>query len=223
LDTLQTQFGCDSIITLNIRQNKASKFIAQKTICENENVTINGKKFNKNGIYNFKFKNQFGCDSTYTLDLKVIDTSIVFQEFLLCEGDSIQVGNVYYAKFGNYTNLLQSITGCDSTLNIKIKPAGEEYCEDKYCRMYIPNVFTPNGDNQNDFFEVKTNVATLTQLEIYDRWGNLQYQENSNNPKWDGTSDRGGTVEVGVYLYVVKGICGNGKPFMKSGDVTLVR
>ncbi len=222
-DTIQSFFGCDSILTLTIKVNNPSFIKEQKTICENENIIINSVKLNKTGIYDFKLKNQFGCDSTLTLDLTVLDTSIIYQEYLLCVGDSIRIGNIYYNKVGNYKDLLQSIRGCDSTLNIKINNAGENFCEDKYCKMYIPNVFTPNNDNQNDFFEAKTNVAIFNEMQIFDRWGNLQYEEKSTDPKWNGISRKGEYCEPAVYIYIIRGFCGNGVPFLKSGDVTLVR
>jgi gliding motility-associated-like protein len=115
------------------------------------------------------------------------------------------------------------ITGCDSTLTTKIKRGKDEYCDDKYCRMFIPNVFSPNGDLQNDTFEIYTQVVRLSQLQIFDRWGDLQYEENSANPHWDGNSMRGGLMNSGVYVYVLRGFCSNGRPFIKKGDVTLLR
>ncbi len=55
---------------------------------------------------------------------------------------------------------------------------------------YVPNVFSPNGDGINDFFELflakQTTVQQVIKVEIIDRWGNLVYFSESEMPKWDG-------------------------------------
>jgi gliding motility-associated-like protein len=222
-DTLKTTANCDSLLIITIKQSKSSNYQEKKTLCANETLTINGQQITKAGIYNFTFKNKALCDSFYTLDLTIIDTSVFYQEIILCEGDSLRIGKQIYAQTGVYADILKTITGCDSTLITKIKRGNEAFCEDKYCRMFIPNAFSPNGDLQNDTFEIYTQVVALSQLQIFDRWGDLQYEETSPHPHWDGTSMRGGLMNSGVYVYVLRGICSNGKAFIKKGDVTLLR
>jgi gliding motility-associated-like protein len=90
-------------------------------------------------------------------------------------------------------------------------------------RFYPHKAFSPNSDLQNDTFEIYTQVVTLSQLQIFDRWGDLQYEENAPHPHWDGTSMRGGLMNSGVYVYVLRGFCSNGRPFVKKGDVMLLR
>ena len=76
--------------------------------------------------------------------------------------------------------------GCVYTRSIALK-ANSEY--------FVPNVFTPNNDGINDLFEVFTDgsdVATILEFEIFDRWGNLVYSQydfnvSDNSLFWDGT------------------------------------
>jgi gliding motility-associated-like protein len=222
-DTLKTKSGCDSLLELTIKTSKSSIYKEKKTLCANEKLVINGQKITKGGVYNFTLKNKALCDSFYTLDVTMLDTSIFYQEIILCDGDSLRIGNKIYVKTGVYTDIFQAITGCDSTLTTKINRGREDFCEDKYCRMFIPNAFSPNEDLQNDNFEIYSQVVTLSQLQIFDRWGDLIYEENSANPHWDGTSVRGGLMNTGVFVYVLKGFCSNGRPFTKKGDVMLMR
>jgi gliding motility-associated-like protein len=223
-DTLKTIYGCDSILTLNLTVRPLNNVSEKKTICENEILIVDKKRLDKSGIYQYKFKNKYACDSLYTLNLTVLDTSIFYQEYILCAGDSIRAGNKIFTKIGDYQSIMQSITGCDSTLMLHIQPGTVDFCEDKYCRMFIPNSFSPNDDKVNDYFQVFSPVASITRLQIFDRWGNLHYDESSLNPRWDGTTARGGSLlPNGVYVYVAFGTCGNGKPFIKSGDVTIAR
>lgn len=89
----------------------------------------------------------------------------------------------------------------------------------------MPNVFTPNGDGNNDVFAAKvfTNV-TDANLVIFNRWGrtvctvdNLDLENG-----WDGTCD-GTTTEAGTYFYTVTYQDYNGETNTKEGVVTLVR
>jgi gliding motility-associated-like protein len=72
-----------------------------------------------------------------------------------------------------------------------------------------PNVFTPNNDidNANEFFELTTQNLSELQLIIFNRWGNIVFNETStdpddNNPAWNGEIDNSGKeVEEGVYFY----------------------
>ena len=70
-----------------------------------------------------------------------------------------------------------------------------------------PNVFTPdNGDNVNEAFEL--NIENLSELEliIFNRWGNIIFDETSTdpssaNPAWNGRDKNGNEVEEGIYFY----------------------
>ncbi|XOV66898.1 MAG: gliding motility-associated C-terminal domain-containing protein [Fluviicola sp.] len=63
------------------------------------------------------------------------------------------------------------------------------------------NVFTPDGDPNNNMFYLNTeNVQELT-LVITNRWGNLMYEGKGPNPQWDGTNQDGTDAEEGVYFY----------------------
>jgi gliding motility-associated-like protein len=61
----------------------------------------------------------------------------------------------------------------------------------------IPNVFTPNGDGRNEFFEIKNLSQFLgNKLTIYDRWGGLVYEAVNYNSNWNATG-----VDPSVYFY----------------------
>ncbi len=97
--------------------------------------------------------------------------------------------------------------------------------------IYVPNSFSPNEDGFNDKFTAYGGIAIdfIDRLRIFDRWGNLVYQERNfphsqdTNHGWDGNFN-GRRAEVGVYTYIfdVQFIDGN-PPREISGDVTLVR
>lgn len=91
-------------------------------------------------------------------------------------------------------------------------------------RVFIPNVFTPNGDNLNDFFEVTyVNLDELT-VQVYDRWGKMMFESGNKDFRWDGTYN-GNPVPEGVYYYHMTYVLSGteGIEEQEKGSVTLIR
>lgn len=94
--------------------------------------------------------------------------------------------------------------------------------EEKPETLFIPNIFSPNNDGQNDvFYLYSTNIKTLT-LMIFNRWGEMVFETNSINNGWDGTF-KGKPVQVGVYTYYIEAGLMSGEKYIKRGSVSLVR
>jgi gliding motility-associated-like protein len=87
----------------------------------------------------------------------------------------------------------------------------------------VPNVFSPNGDGDNDLFEyVDLQGFNYASMKIYNRWGNLVKETNTNgNNKliWSPS----GNVTDGTYFWIFKGDASNGESVDKVGTVTLLR
>lgn len=88
--------------------------------------------------------------------------------------------------------------------------------------VYVPTVFTPNGDNSNEFFTVGYYGVRNFHIDIYSRWGMLIYASDDKNFQWDGKYNNVVCPE-GVYTWVVTGLWENNMPFKKVGTVTIVR
>ena len=84
---------------------------------------------------------------------------------------------------------------------------------------YVPaNIFTPNGDGLNDYFEIPAMpaefcTATFANIRIFNRWGKEVYSSTDNKFKWDGKG-----MNDGVYFYVI-----DYRTTTYKGSVTLVR
>ena len=89
-----------------------------------------------------------------------------------------------------------------------------------YFDIFIPNVFTPNGDGENDIFavEVSGKLNECSDLKIYNRWGQIIFISTGGNTKWDGYTNVGLAVPEGTYFFVVEI---NG--IQKSGSVAIFR
>ena len=124
-----------------------------------------------------------------------------------------------YDEEGTYMVSLTvfNFQGCDTIYDtsVLIKPVN----------LFIPNVFTPNGDGANDYFVITEAKAgheggqggqksmaadggsikpvnafyKSTELYIFNRWGRIVYQSNNYQNDWDG-----GNLPDGVYFYVLK-------------------
>jgi gliding motility-associated-like protein len=72
---------------------------------------------------------------------------------------------------------------------------------------YIPNAFTPDGDGENEGWNVHFNVPDVTgfDLKVYDRWGEVVFAATDPLIRWDGTLNNGGgkTLKQDVYAYRV--------------------
>lgn len=89
--------------------------------------------------------------------------------------------------------------------------------------LFIPNVFTPDGDGINDQFEIKTKGIELEKLTIYNRIGQTVYSSNDLEFSWNGRSGNKDSPSD-VYVYVLQyTIISTNKLVQKSGSMTLIR
>ncbi len=116
---------------------------------------------------------------------------------------------IYNVKLIVYNNICSDTA--EKTLDIK----SEE--------VKLPNIFTPNGDGQNDLFYL--NVTQLSNYEaiIFNKNGKVVFKTKDPNIAWDGKLSSGDDASQGVYYYVIKGNDKNGKKYQYKGFVQLNR
>lgn len=68
----------------------------------------------------------------------------------------------------------------------------------------LPNVFTPNNDGLNDFFEIKATGSPYFVLHVYSRTGAPIYRGEAQEIKWDGRNNQGHLLPNGIYYYVIE-------------------
>jgi len=68
-----------------------------------------------------------------------------------------------------------------------------------YVQIFIPNAFSPNGDNHNEtFYAYGLGSDKINSMIIYNRWGQKIYETLDNTP-WDGKD-----CQIGIYTYSIK-------------------
>jgi gliding motility-associated-like protein len=168
---------------------------------------------------------------------------------ILCKGESLILGSPsrsqylywWYNAEGNLIDTTAQITvSPDSTTfyvlqqkDFKFDETSDTafvYVSDCADPLYIPNIFSPNGDGNNDIFWVRgEGISEIKNFIVYNRWGeevhNCKCNEighGSNCCGWNGNF-RGEDAQEGVYAYYVEAVLLNGETVIKRGNVTLVR
>ena len=88
--------------------------------------------------------------------------------------------------------------------------------------VYVANIFTPNGDGNNDMLFVHSQNVKEISFRVYNRWGKLVFETESLNTGWDGQC-RSNDCPAGVYFYVAEVTFESGESVVRKGNVTVVR
>ncbi|MBM3411627.1 MAG: hypothetical protein FJY18_08365, partial [Bacteroidetes bacterium] len=121
-DTLINQFGCDSVVSLNLTVNPVSTSTVNAQICSSSTYTLGTQTFDSAGVYQIVLANGQGCDSVITLNLSVIQPSSSTINQSICAPNSYLFNGQSYSTSGTYTATLTNAAGCDSvvTLNLTV-------------------------------------------------------------------------------------------------------
>lgn len=92
------------------------------------------------------------------------------------------------------------------------------------CEVFVPNAFSPNGDGINDYFKPHLQPGqVLTGMKIYNRLGQLVYNNDNISMGWNGKLEDGKAAASATYMYYIEYTCADGNLYHKKGSVTLVR
>lgn len=95
---------------------------------------------------------------------------------------------------GEYQVRVTTPAGCEATRTIKVV---------RSCNAVVnaPRAFTPNEDGVNDIYEIFVSGGTVTQFDVFNRWGELIYSDQK--PQWDGKVE-GEYCPVDYYVYILR-------------------
>lgn len=247
-DNFNTTSGCDSIIvtTLNVINSQTTNDVIE--VCANElPVDVFGVPTTTPGNYADTISSTLGCDSIIS-NIELIVNPL--PSVSLGSDTNIDAGNVVVLTINNanindtYTwiNSLgesfsgESITTSPSETATYILTAVNQFnCESTDSLMIIvnpleevliqlPTAFSPNGDGINDVFRI-ANFEDFDSyiLRVYNRWGELIFDNQGYNVSWDG-SFQGVKQNIGAYAFFIEANPISGAATMKvSGNVTLIR
>jgi gliding motility-associated-like protein len=157
-------------------------------------------------------------DKSISLDV----TQSFIADYLWSDGSSLPTFQIYSPGLFS----VSISTECDSAAH-QLQVIEKDTCNIND-NVYIPNVFSPNNDGINDFFEIgfsRDLDITDVSCSIYDRWGTLVYEANVEPIRWDGRYHNN-EMNQAVFTYVIKvSYITGGEDRSRSfaGNVTLVR
>jgi len=170
--------------------------------------------------------------NTYELPVAVITPS----EITIYEGEviTLEVGEYQLYEWYNSNDSLLSVFS-----DLSVSQAGEYYvfvtnennCTDTsevaivntvpLTEVYVPNTFTPNGDNHNELFVVHGLNIKNFKMDIVDRWGALVFQTTDMYKYWDGKYN-GKLIPQGIYMYSIEILGQDMKEFNKIGTIQII-
>jgi uncharacterized repeat protein (TIGR03803 family) len=157
-----TEYGCDSIYTLNLTVNPVYSFTENHSICEGETYNWQGTDYTEANTYIASYLTVNGCDSIYTLNLTVNPVYAFTENHSICQGETYNWQGTDYTETNTYIASYLTVNGCDSiyTLNLTVNPVyaftenysicqgetynwqGTDYTE---ANTYIASYLTVNG------------------------------------------------------------------------------
>jgi len=254
VDTLVDIHGCDSLLITYLAAIPLPQVYlgADTSLCNGDSILLsiqnsyNSTLWNTGSIQNSIWIDIPGnywvkvsdslCSNSDTIEISDLHSLyLLINDTVLCSGKSWQItlpiinqylwwnnstsNSVLISDSGNYwveiTEICKTYT---DSFTITINDCSG-------CMIFIPNVFTPNGDGINDkFFPViKCDLKQYTLL-VFNRWGKLIFESTDQNEKWDGKyNDK--EAPDGVYFYRMNFLQNNTSSEMdyKVGSITLYR
>ncbi|WP_337041235.1 gliding motility-associated C-terminal domain-containing protein [Emticicia sp. 17c] len=242
---------CDSTVTLNLSIKPLTRHTEDITICKGDMYKVGTMNYSVAGTYTTRVSHPSVCDSIVTTHLSIrnFDLPIQPHDFTLMLGDSIEL-NAAASPVGNYTYEWlpdNNTVNCYTCARTWVKPLDnttykvmvtDDLCkkEDAFRIMvntcstiYAPQAFSPNEDHVNDIFFIygARCVREITELHIYNRWGEIMFSKKNIPPSdvthgWDGTyaSEK---APAGIYTYKVLIQLSDGTINENLGTVTLLR
>ena len=116
IDTLLTVEACDSIVSTNLTINELIEEEQEVFLCFGEVYEIGDNVYEETGTYVDTLLSMMGCDSIVFTVLEIEEELFSEQEFTLCFGESITVGESTYDETGFYEDVFEGESGCDSTV-----------------------------------------------------------------------------------------------------------
>ncbi len=160
--------------------------------------------------YNPETQNQDVAWSWSYYPYEETEDNVILLNFLL---DTTTARSYALVNEGEYQIVIEQMQlGCSNrdTVNIQFQT--------EYCTLVIPNIMTPNGDGENDTFNV-TSIRRYagSTCQIFNRWGNLVFEDLDYDGAWSAVD-----MPDGVYYYVI-GVKRNSGIEYYSGDLTILR
>ncbi|KAI9438864.1 pectin lyase fold/virulence factor [Russula earlei] len=231
IDTIQTYYGCDSIITLNLTINPP--FTSSTTINACSAYTWNGNTYTSSGVYTWQGSTAGGCDSIATLHLTIVQPTSSITNIAAIASYTWN-GNTYTSS-GSYVWHGTNAAGCDSTATLNLAIYNNSTC------IYVDSSVVSSGTGNSWASPFKTFSEAFTAANIpgspvdsilvakgtyyptgaqsgTDRAASFVIRQSGAIKLYGGYATGGGTRNIKVYPTILSGDIGTAND---NGDNSL--
>ena len=180
------------------------------SICEGDEYVFYNNVYTQAGSYSATVQLDGPCMEIHTIDLTVNPTYHVVHSHNMLSGQEYLFNGQVLRETGSYTAYKTTQAGCDSVVVLQLQV--------QKGNLEIPLVVTPNGDGNNDTWQIK-GIDNKYDVFIYNRFDKLLAHYKGNYTPWDGVYN-GHLLPADDYWYV---IIDNRNQEKYSGHVTLKR
>ncbi|TDE15199.1 T9SS type B sorting domain-containing protein [Dyadobacter psychrotolerans] len=243
---------CDSIATVHLSVKPIARTQIERLLCQGDSILIGSTFLNAAGTFTVRIQRSFACDSIVTISIQMRDkiplsqSAPQSQNFTLTLGQSRQLsGEINAAGIFTYNwTADKGILDCASCPSNTVSPIHTtnyvltynegSTCQSstairvvvKPCPMSFPDVFTPNGDNKNEVFQVFCDcIGRIENYQVYNRWGEVIYalrDTEFKNNLWNGFTNSQ-PAPIGLYYFTIKVRYSNGEQGEERGAFRLAR
>jgi gliding motility-associated-like protein len=114
-----------------------------------------------------------------------------------------------------YVVIVTDPIGCENSDSVLVDING-------YMEVFVPNIFSPNGDGSNDFLVINGPRLFNYYIEIYDRWGKRVFESTEQKDYWDGKLN-GSELAPQTFVYMISGETVLGDQIKKEGNVSIIK
>ncbi|MBN4061812.1 gliding motility-associated C-terminal domain-containing protein [Bacteroidales bacterium AH-315-I05] len=200
--------GLSDTAAVNPMTSPTSDMIYSVIVTDNKNCSDTTSVFvtlNQNPTANFTFVLYPSCDGVLA-EFENLSQNADLYLWIFSDDDTTAETNpehiFLYEQPMAVTLVATNLNGCDDSSSISDNISSfEEYFQ----LNEMHNVFTPNGDGLNEWFEMDINnkLQDCTTLNIYSRWGQLMFSSQGHNHSWNGRTFDGEEATAGTYFYVL--------------------
>ncbi len=152
-----------------------------------------------------------------SVKISVVDPQ-VGDTYIWSTGDTTSMIEVSPTETTTYTVTVTDEFGCMGEASVTITVI-QPKCEED---VFLPNAFTPNGDEINSILYVRSNFVEDMLLIIYNRWNEEVFRSTDITQGWDGTY-KGKELSPDSYAYYLRATCVDGFTVERSGSINLIR
>jgi gliding motility-associated-like protein len=224
----RTQFTNINIFS-KLKEGDYQVFIRDTNKCLVMGNTAIGTKKSDTLQFSFKVNPSVCSGKTGSFLIENIKNGVPPFQFSLNDSTDYKTDLNYTNLAGPYVLFAKDSLGCSTARK-------EVFIPKVNCEVFVPTIFSPNDDSNNDLFKIYANeglIKTIKSYQIYNRWGIQVYvspQQNTDfmsfNSWWDGTF-QGKTAPSDVYIYVIEVEYAEGlnkyRDRILKGDVTVMR